>query len=406
MGKRVQDNWVVKEGWKVPGIMAEELGDLEEKLWSDHDTSDEEAQIIPEEIDPTLPPGIQIESAVLPPPGMNRAMKRMARLQVQPNSYLARNRRKSSYTAPGSVKTSVPAADTRLDPEKDSGATQAQEYLKNYFCWRFARGHCSFGPSCKWLHRVPNMSDHLAGYINIHTDIFGRNRRRTDDLSNTTLFVTGIQPSGVDRIGGWPTVEKQAMSQFALLGEVESIKGLPSQGTVFVRYRTRINAEFAREVMIGQSLQQMGDGEVLRIKWAKEDPDPVMKEQNKYETLSKLWDSVDDHGAATDISIHKKARLTHSAEKYVQLCAVEELYVKPATDAPAIASLPSAAHYPNTDSQYPSEEAAGWTWNQTTQKWDSPQCDGWGWNDTTKQWERNTVMKEPVGGLVAGYTSD
>lgn len=211
-------------------------------------------------------------------------------------------------------------------------------------------------------------------------------------------------------MGGWPTVERQAQAQFGLLGEVESIKGLPSQGVVFVRYRCRVNAEFAREAMIGQSMQQMGDGEVLRIKWAKEDPDPVMKEQNKYETLSKLWEGADDRGAATDIHVHKKARVGHT-EKYVRLCAVEELYVKPAPGSAMSAALPSEVHYPDTDSQYPvsvpEEGQAGWIWDSVSQSWIPPQSDGWRWHETKHQWvsKEEHEAEQPLS-LVAGYASD
>jgi hypothetical protein len=55
---------------------------------------------------------------------------------------------------------------------------------------------------------------------------------------------------------------------------VPTVKILQSRGVAFVTYVTELNAQFAKEAMMHQSLD--GD-EVLNVRWATEDPNPAAK---------------------------------------------------------------------------------------------------------------------------------
>ena len=55
---------------------------------------------------------------------------------------------------------------------------------------------------------------------------------------------------------------------------VQHINVIHRKSIAFVRYRFRANAEFGRVAMGNQSL---GNGEILNLRWAYDDPNPVTK---------------------------------------------------------------------------------------------------------------------------------
>ncbi len=83
--------------------------------------------------------------------------------------------------------------------------------------------------------------------------------------------------------------------EFQKFGEIEYVRVIPSKAIAFVRFKLRVAAEFAREAMngnfqiffknfqkknlnfscLGQSAKY---GEILNLKWAKVDPNPLAKE--------------------------------------------------------------------------------------------------------------------------------
>ena len=75
-----------------------------------------------------------------------------------------------------------------------------------------------------------------------------------------------------------PDAEKILLKHFGEWGEIEHIRYLTGRGTAFVRYRYRANAEFAKEAMLGQSLEH---NEILLVKWANDDPHEHLKELKK-----------------------------------------------------------------------------------------------------------------------------
>jgi len=200
-------------------------------------------------------------------------------------------------------------APTRCDPERDAGwtkATQAALGERSYFCIHFARGGCCKGADCTFHHAVPTAED--DGALDAAKDVFGRERfasHREDMggvgsmLSNCrTLYVGGLRrPSALpalDAAGGGaappalkhglpppppPAVmaawEAEVASHFEVWGELESVNVVARLAVAFVRYRCRANAEFALQAMANQGL---GKGEVLNVRWAHDDPNPVMAE--------------------------------------------------------------------------------------------------------------------------------
>jgi hypothetical protein len=205
-------------------------------------------------------------------------------------------------------------APTRCDPERDAGWTKATAAAlgeRSYFCIHFARGGCCKGADCTFHHVVPTAED--DGALDAAKDVFGRERHAShrEDmggvgsmLSNCrTLYVGGLRrPSALPPVapaagggGGGaalpalrhgaalppppPAVmaawEAEVTSHFDTWGELESVNVVARLAVAFVRYRCRANAEFALQAMANQG---MGKGEVLNVRWAYDDPNPVMAE--------------------------------------------------------------------------------------------------------------------------------
>ncbi|KAF5096731.1 hypothetical protein D0Z00_002683 [Geotrichum galactomycetum] len=102
---------------------------------------------------------------------------------------------------------------------------------------------------------------------------------------NRTLYV--------GRITVTEGVEEIVSRHFGEWGEVEKIRVLNNRGVAFVTYVNEANAQFAKEAMAHQSLDN--DKEVLNVRWANEDPNPAAKirekrrlEEQAAETIRKL----------------------------------------------------------------------------------------------------------------------
>jgi hypothetical protein len=57
-----------------------------------------------------------------------------------------------------------------------------------------------------------------------------------------------------------------------------TVRYLTGRGIAFVRFRNRLNCEFAKEAMLGQTLEH---NEILNVKWAYDDPNGLVKEYKK-----------------------------------------------------------------------------------------------------------------------------
>ncbi|KAH0485494.1 MAG: hypothetical protein KVP17_002064 [Porospora cf. gigantea B] len=167
------------------------------------------------------------------------------------------------------------------NPFRDSGWTQADfdTDLKNPpICMFFARGTCTLGEKCRFLHRVPTREDddNLTPVV----DIFGRERHGThrEDMDGIgsfqtdcrTLFVADIKLDRSD-----PNFHQSQVNHlfkyFGLWGPVESIRVIPNKGIAFIRFQFRAGAEFAKMAMTEQPL---GMGDQLFVRWAHPDRNP------------------------------------------------------------------------------------------------------------------------------------
>ncbi|KAG5187153.1 hypothetical protein JKP88DRAFT_154417, partial [Tribonema minus] len=136
---------------------------------------------------------------------------------------------------------------------------------------------CAKGADCTWFHRTPVRSDEAC--VDTVKDVFGRERHKDhrEDMGGVgsinspsrTLYVGGLRMNAYQDAD---ELERRIWQQFGEWGEVENVNIIPRLSIAFVRYRTRSSCEFAREAMFNQSL---GAGEVLNLRWAYDDPNPV-----------------------------------------------------------------------------------------------------------------------------------
>jgi len=89
---------------------------------------------------------------------------------------------------------------------------------------------------------------------------------------NKTLNIAGLKRGG--------NLEEVITRHFREWGELEAIKVVYDKAVAFVKFKLRASAEFAKEAMQDQSLDQ---DEVLTVKWSSEDPDPESQEKHMKE---------------------------------------------------------------------------------------------------------------------------
>lgn len=181
-------------------------------------------------------------------------------------------------------KEKVPAL-YRCNPALDTGYTKADIQEKEggaYFCIFFAKGCCTEGVNCRYYHKVPTKED-LEKIENLR-DVFGRSRfatHRTDmggvgsfTKECRTLYVTDIKT--VESVNANKEMMRILYENFSPWGEIEDINYIPAKAACFIRYAHRCFAEFAKEAMIGQAL--IGE-EILTVRWAYNDPNPMNKKR-------------------------------------------------------------------------------------------------------------------------------
>ncbi|KAL2315165.1 Pre-mRNA-splicing factor cwf2 [Schizosaccharomyces pombe] len=167
-------------------------------------------------------------------------------------------------------------SETRCVISRDSGYTKADKNPGSFFCLYFARGMCSEGSKCEYLHRLPKDTD----FFNANVDCFGREKHADyrDDMGgvgsflrqNYTLYVGGITPTD--------DIEEIVSRHFAEWGDIERIRVLNSRGIAFITYLNEANAQFAKEAMAHQSLDH---DECLNVRWATTDPNPASQARNQ-----------------------------------------------------------------------------------------------------------------------------
>ena len=157
---------------------------------------------------------------------------------------------------------------------QDSGYTRADNIPGSYFCLYFARGICPKGQDCEYLHRLPGIHD----MFNPSVDCFGRDKFSDyrDDMGGVGTFNRQNRTVYVGRIHVTDDIEEIVARHFAEWGQVERIRVLNTRGVAFITYSTECQAQFAREAMAHQSLDH---DEVLNVRWATEDPNPMAQKR-------------------------------------------------------------------------------------------------------------------------------
>lgn len=251
-----------------------------------------------------------------------------------------------------------PAPD-RCSLEIDAGYTKADtsgvNSNKKYFCILFARGACAKGAECSYYHRVPTPDDDAI--CEEIVDCFGRQRhaKHRDDMKGTgsfmkpcrTLFVGNLQKA---RYKTPELLEEAVWRHFSEWGELENVNVIHRLNIAFPRYRLRTNAEFAKVAM---SNQKLDFAEVLSIKWAHDDPNPMAQEAISRADKDALEAHLHARGFKmapaefaypTEYALPaaKKLRLEEGPEGLLQIGV---------TDPPAV-----ECSYPDTERQFNAEE--------------------------------------------------
>jgi hypothetical protein len=202
--------------------------------------------------------------------------KRPARVQVDPATF-----KPPAPTASGTIyniwynkwsggdsdQYAQHAALSRCNIEKDSGYTQADGTPGAFFCLKFARGICPRGRECEYLHRLPGLQD----IFNPNVDCFGRDKHADyrDDMGGVGSFLRQNRTLYIGRIHVTDDIEELVARHFAEWGPIERTRVLNMRGVGFVTYARLANAEFAKEAMAHQALD---NAEVLNVRWATQDP--------------------------------------------------------------------------------------------------------------------------------------
>ncbi|KAI5283543.1 Pre-mRNA-splicing factor [Ascosphaera aggregata] len=165
-------------------------------------------------------------------------------------------------------------APSRCSVSRDSGYTRADRIAGPYFCLFFARGTCHRGQECEFLHRLPTIHD----LFNPNIDCFGRDKHSDykDDMSGVGSFMRQNRTLYVGRIHVTDDIEEVVARHFQEWGQIERIRVLTQRGVAFVTYTNEANAQFAKEAMSCQSLDH---NEILNVRWATLDPNPVAQKR-------------------------------------------------------------------------------------------------------------------------------
>ncbi|GAA98997.1 uncharacterized protein L969DRAFT_50778 [Mixia osmundae IAM 14324] len=162
---------------------------------------------------------------------------------------------------------------TRCVIATDAGYTRADGGRNNYCCLYFARGCCPLGSECEFLHRLPLPQHKLP---DASRDCFGREKHAgyRDDMGGVGSFTRQNRTLYIGRVTMTRNTDEILEKHFNEWGEIERIKVLQGRGVGFVTFVTEIDAQFAKEAMMHQSLD---NDEVLNVRWATEDPNPTAK---------------------------------------------------------------------------------------------------------------------------------
>ncbi|KAJ5851630.1 uncharacterized protein N7529_011015 [Penicillium soppii] len=165
-------------------------------------------------------------------------------------------------------------APARVNIARDSGYTLADRVPGSFFCVHFARGVCCKGQSCEYLHRLPTIHD----LFNPNVDAFGRDKHSDykEDMSGVGSFMRQNRTLYVGRIHVTDDIEEVVSRHFQEFGQIDRTRVLTGRGVAFVTYSCEANAQFAMEAMSRQSLDHE---EIINVRWATVDPNPLAQKR-------------------------------------------------------------------------------------------------------------------------------
>jgi RNA recognition motif-containing protein len=124
-----------------------------------------------------------------------------------------------------------------------------------------------------------------------NVDCFGRDKHADyrDDMGGVGSFMRQNLTLYVGRIHVTDDIEEAVSRHFSEWGEIERIRILNSRGVAFVTYMNEVNAQFAKEAMAHQSLDH---NEILNIRWATQDPNPLAMAREKRRLEEQAADAI------------------------------------------------------------------------------------------------------------------
>ncbi|KAF5342647.1 hypothetical protein D9611_002027 [Ephemerocybe angulata] len=169
---------------------------------------------------------------------------------------------------------------TRCNIKRDAGLTRANTTGNKYTCLFFARGCCPYGWECEYRHTIPDPEDVLP---DTSKDCFARDKFADyrDDMGGVGSFNRQNRTLYIGRIkecASAAETEEVIIRHFKEWGPIEKIRILQYRSVAFVTYTDEFAAQFAKEAMACQSLD---NDEILNVRWATEDPNPESKQQEK-----------------------------------------------------------------------------------------------------------------------------
>ncbi|KAK1934010.1 Pre-mRNA-splicing factor CWC2 [Babesia divergens] len=175
----------------------------------------------------------------------------------------------------------------KCDPERDTGYTRGSgkntldDCGTKFCCLFFAKGCCTQGSKCNYLHRVPTVEDEF--FLDTSVDIFGRERhaKHRDDMSGVgsfmsdckSLFIGDVYPDNAE-YNPVDNLKRVLTEEFGRFGKIVEFNLVPAKGVAFVTYESRVIAEFVKVAMASQPLGNYSSA--LNVKWAHD-----MKKESK-----------------------------------------------------------------------------------------------------------------------------
>ena len=206
-------------------------------------------------------------------------------------------------------------AGTRVVLELDAGRTRADYTNPNAcVCMHFARGACIKGHECTYRHCAPTEDDETL--TDAPHDVFGRGRHGTfkDDMGGTgnwnkeckTLYIGQICCTPSE-----PVLTESLARHFGEFGVLESVRVLRLKGCGFVTYKLRCAAEFAKEAMADQSLD---NDEQINVRWAYDDPNPRAQAARLRNNAQLMLDAMERKGHVGDADVAAGIDAAYPAE--------------------------------------------------------------------------------------------